>query len=229
MIKNDALSQVRDLIELLERSELSRYSNAVIEAPAKLDGRDVISVTTARHGIDHTGRLTEWDDPDFFFSLENYILSVRSGDYAVILRDGALLQIRFDFQGNDLVGHRLCYFPMPCFIDEDFLDQDGPAEVLELVMEQEPSRIRLRTPLRFDYNSFNSVSDPEVHLHLVKDDGRLPVFGPLSLRHFVSLVFGTFYPKDYGGYEFLRARPSLIKRTITVEQEMGVHVSCRHS
>src|ERR1700684_1848799 len=99
MTRHYALVELRDFIDLLNDSDLAIYSNSVIQAPNKLNDTNVLSITTARHTGPHAGAigLAQADEPDFFFSPDNYIASFRAGDYAVALSDGALLQVRYDF------------------------------------------------------------------------------------------------------------------------------------
>jgi hypothetical protein len=225
MTPKGVMSELRDLLELLQLHEIARYSNPVVESRGKLNGVDVEVVSTIGWG-DVLGRQRALDE---FFSVAQYCSAVRNGNFSAILRDGSLLQMCYYFERREIVGHRLCYFPAPCEMDEGLLDDFGPADVVEMIMEQEPSSLRLRSPLRFDYSAFAPEAEPQCHLHLLFDGSRLPVFGPLSLGRFCGLVFQLFYPRVYESHRFLRELAvAALPRTIREAEERTMHLSCRH-
>jgi hypothetical protein len=226
MTPRDTFSEIRDLLELLAAHGISRYSNPVIKGSSKLNGEDVTLITT-----NSWASISGQPRPNLeeFFSVGEYCAAVREGNYSAILYDGAIIQIAYYFRRESLVGHRLCYFAMPCDVDQGLLDEFGPADVVEMVLEQEPYQMRLRSPLRFDYSAYGPPTEPESHLHLVFDESRLPVFGPLTLGHFCGLIFRLFYPQLCASYRFLNdLRPSLLHRTIRYTEETALHLSCRH-
>jgi hypothetical protein len=221
-----AISELQDLLDLLSRYELSLYINSVIKIKSRIGNHPVDTITTNRYTQVTTGPTYETENDDDFFSPEYYIQSFRNGDFSAVLFDGSLIQVRFDFRNDRLVGHRLCYFPMPCTVDEELLAEYSPADVVELYVSEEPKKIRLRSPIRIDYNQYVSTSEPSVHLHLIQKDARLAAVGPLSLGHFVSFVFRTFYPKIWADHLFLRDFPrSLSIKNIERIHEVHPHVS----
>jgi len=58
------------------------------------------------------------------------------------------------------------------------------------------SLLRLRSPIRFDYDPDQSGTEPLSHVHLSDATVRIPVHAALSLSQFVHFLISQFYP-DY--------------------------------
>src|SRR5947209_6508147 len=65
-------------------------------------------------------------------SLGTYRAWLESGAYSALLFDGALLQLSYDFAGNQLIGHRLAWIPCPLGLDQDLLQSEPALEVFDL-------------------------------------------------------------------------------------------------
>ena len=91
--------------------------------------------------------------------------------FNVKMPDGALIQIMYEFSGNNLLRHRLAYFPSPNpgesrFGPNGYEEHDGPtAGNLSNVMP---------VPVRFDYDSTVGTHAKLVHpkSHLTLESGR---------------------------------------------------------
>lgn len=156
---------------------------------------------------------------------------IAAESYSMVLFDGAVIQMTYDFDGNDLVGHRLVYFPCPFEIDEALLDELPLLDVIELYAESRQTTCRLVTPMRFDFDPRSAhTGHPASHLSLNGLDCRWPVTAPLSPGHFVRFVFSQFYPHLFVALSFVREWPvSHRNRTITDHDESGLHVSTGRS
>lgn len=171
------------------------------------------------------------------FRSESYTIAayrewLLSGELSAVLFDGAVLQITFDFFGNQLSGHRLAYLPCPVELDDDGRDLivDQPIlEVIDAYLRTNLENIRLRTPVRFDFDAEAAREDhPASHITFNGCECRVPVSGPLSLGDFVDFVFRNFYPQQWKKYAFLRDQPKRReRRTISLEQECRLHVHWR--
>jgi len=141
-----------------------------------------------------------------FATIDEYAQFLDNGDYNVVLSDGSLLQASYSFEGDKLVGHRLCHYPCPIDISELAADGGSITEWMELLSTDElRQRIRLRTPLRLDYDPRAATKDhPASHLTISFETCRIPVFAPVSVGHFVRLVFFNFYPELWKKHAFLR-------------------------
>jgi hypothetical protein len=125
------------------------------------------------------------------------------GHYIALLNDGAFLQVSVDVVGDDVVGHRYCYYPCPVILppgfdmlDFDSLDLYLMDELDEHIRALEQRRVhaseqlRMRSPIRFDFApDAATATEPACHLHVLNADTRIPVHAPLSLGDFVQFVF----------------------------------------
>lgn len=215
-----AATELRNLLSLLSESQIAILTKPVIEEHVGHKTRITWSAAIGGIGI-ITGAP--------FATVEEYCDYIDSQIYSAVLYDGALLQISYDFQANDLVGHRLCYYPCPFDMDPELLLTEPFGELVDLYRESSGTRANLRSPCRFDYDPTNSEgADPLVHLHVIRSHCRWPVTTPLSIGHFISFVFRHFYPEIWAVHPFLRKWPRqrLGRRMITVEDESYLHVTC---
>ena len=141
-----------------------------------------------------------------FACIDEYTTFLDNRDYSLVLQDGALLQFSYTFKANDLVGHRLCHYPCPISIADLDADDGSIVEWIEALSGEElRSRLRLRTPLRLDFDpKAAKANHPATHFTISEDTCRIPVAAPISLAHFVGLVFEHFYPSAWATYSFLR-------------------------
>jgi hypothetical protein len=213
-------TNLRNLLSLLIQSGIAIVINPVIE-------RHLARVTriTWSSPYDTAGLMTG----STFATIDEYCAFIDSQMYSTVLYDGALLQISYDYQGNELVGHRLCYYPCPFDIDREMLQTDPIGEVIDLYRESSDTRINLRSPCRFDYDEKNAEEQhPAVHMHVVRSHCRWAVTAPLSLGHFTTFVFRHFYPEIWAVQPFIRKWPRDrgARRMTTREDESQLHISC---
>lgn len=162
-------------------------------------------------------------------TIDCYSSWLGSGEYSAILLDGAILQITYDFRGRSLSGHRLAYIPCPFDVSPEELRLDPLSDVVELYRSGGPDLVRLRCPLRFDYDPDSASREHSAsHFTLLWDHCRCPTIGPLSLGHFVRFVFRSFYPELWGMHSFLREWPQeTLQRTISLDDEHLLHIAWR--
>jgi hypothetical protein len=117
-------------------------------------------------------------------------------------------------------------------LDEDWrqmLREEPILDVISLLREQGEKFLRLRAPVRFDYDP-NSATlvHPAAHLTFNHHECRMPVKGPLSLGHFVDFIFRNFYPEQWQAHALLREQPKDDwGLTLTPKQECTPHVTWR--
>jgi hypothetical protein len=160
--------------------------------------------------------------------LDEYCDWIQADSYSVVLYDGSFLQLTYDFDGDDLVGHRLAYYPCPYDIDPAWLEHEPLADVVELHRADPKATIRMASPIRFDYSeSFQGEGHPASHLTIITNDCRWAVTSALSPGHFVRFIFRHFYPAVWARLSFVRTWPQPTgKRTITEAEESLLHISC---
>lgn len=116
------------------------------------------------------------------------------GQYNIKLLDGGLLQFLYCFENEELVKHRLCYFPSPSF--ESF--QNEPEVYLDdsNIYADVILKSVLPVPVRFDFAPEDSepLSHPSSHLTLGQyKNCRIPVKSPLCPSTFVNFIIRSFY------------------------------------
>ncbi len=213
-------NQVRNLLNLLLDSEIAIIINPVVE----------------QH-FDHRTRVTwPWQtstvgllSSSAFATVTEYRNFVDAQMYSAILFDGAIVQISYDFSGNNLIGHRLCYYPCPFDMDPGLIRIEPLGDLIDMYKENRETTTNLRSPCRFDYDEENAESDhPTVHMHIIRANCRWPVSGPLSVGHFIRFIFRHFYPDIWNVHPFLRKWPQerAGRRMIGRSDELDLHVTC---
>ena len=119
------------------------------------------------------------------------------------------------------------YFPCPFDFDQEELLTLGLLEAMEIYEESGVDIVRLRSPVRFD---FDSEADPETHpaSHMTFEWShcRIPVMSPLSPGHFIRFLFSNFYPSLWRNHEFLREWPRHeVSTTISSDELLELHIN----
>jgi hypothetical protein len=163
-------------------------------------------------------------------SIVEYRAWVEARSYSALLTDGALLQITYEFDGRNVVRHRLAYVPCPFDIDREMLRTDPPLDVIDLYAAGDSGDVLLRSAIRFDFDlSRSRAGHPASHLTVNSNTCRVACVGPLRLGHFVSFVFRHFYPELWLFHPYLGqlARRPLGQMTATEDDRSEVHVAWR--
>ena len=220
MTSNHYQAAIRNLVDLLLRNDAAITGNPVTEM--RIGSRTRITWLRSSASV---GPACDND----FGSIDEYCVALQQRAYNVMLCDGSLLQLSFDLRGHDLVGHRLCWLPCPYRLEQEELREFDPLDIMLMYENSGRKYLRLRSPLRFDYDPESvRINHPSVHLHVNSDECRCAVVAPISLGHFIRFVFQHFYPLLWGRLEFLREWPRVLEtRTITTEEESGLHIACR--
>jgi len=212
-------SELSNLLDLLTASDLVLVPNPV----RKIWDRRHLRVT-AQGGQEYSPVVVL---P--FASVVEYRTFVEQGLFSCILMDGALIHISYDFDGDELVRHKLLYYPCPYILPPELLREEPLLDVLEYVSSCGSGDLRLRSPLRFDYDPLNAKEHhAHSHLHLVSEDCRWPVVGPVSIGRFIDYVFRHFYFSLWRRFRFLRDwSKGKVTRTLLDTQSDGLHVAFR--
>lgn len=140
--------------------------------------------------------------------------------------DGALISLLYRFQNNDIIAHRLSFFPAPNL--EVF--QNEPELYLEdeIYLEFLDKRI-VTVPLRFDFDSgeaFVPVEHPKSHLTLGQyENCRIPVSSAVSPYQFMEFILRNFYHTAQNKSCFnLTKYTDKFEKSIVSEEEALVHV-----
>jgi hypothetical protein len=164
-----------------------------------------------------------------FATVQDYCQQLAANAFTVVLFDASIIQVSFDLRHNDIVGHRFCFFPCPFNVQPADLLGQPILDIIHLYEQAGLEYLRLRTPLRFEFDPNNTADEhPVCHVHLLWSHCRCSVVAPLSLGHFIKFIFQHFYPGIWQKHSFLREWPAnLGSRTISAVQESMLHFTCR--
>lgn len=221
MTSNKLRAEIHNLLDLLLAADIALYINNCIIQQGKAGG---ISRVTWGSSRSIPGELFRSE----FATVTEYCRWLEVQAYSAILYDAAILQLSYDFRGDQLLGHRLVYYPCPFDVDEELLRTEPVLDAISLYQGRGDSVVHLRTPLRFDCDLLSQVEGhPATHLTLLSSHCRWAVVAPLSLGHFIRFIFRHFYPQLWHAHDFIRTWPQWLgTRTITPEEERGLHITC---
>lgn len=115
--------------------------------------------------------------------------------FNILMLDGAMLQMVYEFAGSKLVRHRLAFLPSPNLLEF----QNDPELYIEEVMYADVVEKGVVTvPLRFDYDGRDGVATeldhPVSHFTLGQYRGcRIPVTAGVTPHAFIDFVLRSFY------------------------------------
>lgn len=117
--------------------------------------------------------------------------------FNILLIDGGILQLLYQFEGGDLVKHRLAFFPSP-----DLLEFQNNADIYEQddIYADVIDKGVVTSPIRFDFDkaAFIDVEHPMSHLTIGQyKNCRIPVTGALSPSSFGRFILRSFYNVGY--------------------------------
>lgn len=140
--------------------------------------------------------------------------------------DGALISLLYRFQGNELVSHRLSFFPAPDL--EVFQNEPELYSVDEMYLDILDQRV-VTVPLRFDFDSgdaFIPVEHPKSHLTLGQyENCRIPVSSAVSPFQFMDFILRNFYHTAHTKFcERLTRYSDRFEKSILPEEEALIHV-----
>lgn len=205
--------EIDNFLAYLLRSEIALSTNMVSE-----DGTRV-----SWHSFHkEAGFLVNREHP----SIADYRHWVEHGAYSAILFDGSLLQITFDVDGQEIIGHRLAYIPAPFSMDVQFLQSEPLVDVIDFYAAGPARDVILHSALRFDYDPLAAApGHPAAHFTVNSTDCRIACAAPLRLGHFADFVFRNFYPALWAANPYLHglSRKDWGQRTVTRDEVAQIH------
>lgn len=144
------------------------------------------------------------DDPDASLIIDDparimdYLSLLERKEYSFLLRDGAIVQLLYTFEGNVIDRHRLVYYPCPFSIDFELM-QDFDANLSDIInavyLGDLENSIALKSPIRFDYAP-DATADyhPASHITFNEQTCRIPVRSPMRFDQFMRFILENFYP-----------------------------------
>jgi hypothetical protein len=145
-------------------------------------------------------------------------------NYNIKLIDGALLHLMYTVSDNNVVSHRLAFFPCPYL--EKFQNDPELYNKYDVYADFLAKNI-VPVPIRFDFDE--DVHD-EIHAKSHVSLGqykncRIPAWGPLSPTDFVDFILKSFYSSAYREYSLRFKSDIVLERTIIKPEEYGMHLN----
>src|SRR5262245_50574456 len=179
--------QVTKVLEYLQDAELALYTNRVAETPKRVTWQCFANADSFPQWGEHA-------------SLDEYLRWVITGNYSAALRDGSLLQVTYDVQSGQVVGHRLAYVPCPVAIDQELVDE-GHALADIVTLHERVADIVLRSPIRFDYDTGAAKpGHPVAHFTINSAECRIACAAPVHVGRFIDFVYRHFYPELWSAH-----------------------------
>ena len=219
MTPQQTLKQINELIAALVKLSLSNEQNFPT-TKGKPNAAFEISVSTAA-GMSVALKNVAYRD--IYGELE------KARCFNVKMVDGALVSLRYKFQGGAVCEHSLSYFPSPDL--EQF--QNEPEIYLEdEIFADVVAKNIVPFPIRFDFSDdeekFEDVHHPYSHLTLGQyKNCRIPVCSPLGPLAFGGFILRNFYNTAFRKYsaKFPTSRVGFAN-TITAKERKIPHVVC---
>lgn len=156
---------------------------------------------------------------------ETYRAIKNERDYNVALPDGALTQLQYEFEGEDVICQRLAFFPSP-----DLTEYQNAPYLYELdaIYAEVVQQNIVATPIRFDFDreAFRENEHPMAHVTIGQyKNCRIPMTCALSPFRFFEFVLGSFYNTAYKNFSADIAGLNFLHPiTITANEARRVHI-----
>lgn len=159
--------------------------------------------------------------------IEHYRAILDQRDFCLCFIDGGLIQIQYEITDRAITRHRLSFFPCPFVFLPDETQGISLSDLPLLFSADElRSRIRLSSPIRFDFDSeIEDDRHARSHVTFNKASCRLPAYGPISLGHFCRFVLRYFYEKEFVDLDdWEDVRPRFYGRTLPYQSPHEFHL-----
>lgn len=156
---------------------------------------------------------------------EAYAVLKEQRAFNIKFPDGAVMQFLYRFVGEEMIKHRLAFFPSP-----DLLEYQNDPEIYEadVLYAEVVDRNVVTVPLRFDFDpeSGSDYEHPISHLTIGQyRNCRIPVSGPVTPYTFVNFVLRAFYNTPYRNFCSGMAEGALaLADTITPNEKRHLHL-----
>ena len=150
----------------------------------------------------------------------------REQDYNIALADGALIQLQYVFEGEEVIKHRLAFLPSP-----DLTAYQNDPEIYEsdVIFAEVVAKNVVTTPIRFDFDRDSFVADehPMAHCTIGQyKNCRIPVSSAVSPYRFFEFILGSFYNTAYRDFGAILGTSGILHpSTITRNEQQKIHIN----
>lgn len=148
-------------------------------------------------------------------------------NYNIKMIDGALIQMLYDYHRNQLLSHRLAFFPAPNL--ESFQNEPEIYEEDEIYADVLGKSV-VTIPIRFDYEAdekkFKEIDHPKSHITFGQyKNCRIPVSEPLTPELFITVILRNFYNTAFCKYiEDFNISSLRFDKTISTREKALLHL-----
>ena len=150
----------------------------------------------------------------------------KSQDYNIAMADGALIQLQYIFEDDEVVQHRLAFLPSP---DLTVYQNDPEIYENDIIFAEILARNIVTTPIRFDFdrNSFVADEHPMAHCTIGQyKNCRIPVSSAVSPYRFFDFILGSFYSTAYRDFGSILGTSTILHpSTITSNEQQKIHMN----
>ncbi len=132
----------------------------------------------------------------YFLRPEQYCALISTNDYWALLKDYSIIRGSFEFEKNKLIKESLLWWPCPVLPDRSMVEELGLDESVKLLFNDKNtiSRIRMRTPMRVDFDVNNdSEMHPRAHMHMQSVETRINTCEPICFNRFMEYILLNYY------------------------------------
>lgn len=200
-------------------SAYTQLQDLLVERELLIDSNRLVTVRS------QAGTILSWSGSanlSYLFgeytTLEHYLETLHRRDFSFVFSDGAIAQIFYKIEDDEISQHRLCYMPCPLSYEkEEWLGYSIDEIISALDFENLKSSLRMSSPVRFDFDS-KFCDDRHAHSHVTfnKDSCRVPAYGAVSIGHFARFITRYFYEGAFDLRSDLEElRPMIYTRTLS--------------
>jgi hypothetical protein len=217
MRANETLSEINELTAALVGLSLSNEQNF----PSTHGAPNASFEITVKNAGALTIALRNVSYRDIYSAL------VGANCFNMMLLDGALVCLRYRFDGGEVVEHCLSYFPSP---DLEHFQNEPEIYLSDDIYADIVARNIVPFPIRFDFNAdetrYVDVDHPYSHLTLGQyQNCRIPVCSPVSPLAFGGFILRNFYNTAYQKFSDEIPIPRFrFDRTISANEQKVPHV-----
>jgi hypothetical protein len=218
-MKKDIIKQLQNITNLLIEKNFATHFNFPADKGAEIVWEGYSNISFALKNIPYDELFDE---------------CLRVNAYNFILIDGAIVQMMYKIVEDEIVSHRLAFFPNPH--TERFQDDTENYESTYTFSDELFSNIYdkkvIPFPVRidFDVSPEKYVEHDHSFIHLTLGNYkncRIPISKPLSPNKFILFILRSFYFDWFKTYLDINSLPCNINFTdkLSVEEKKFIHIN----